>query len=311
MEWETVRVRFVKAATLARLVEALSTDDGELESTFVNVFLATYRTFARTEQIVDLLLQRYERLHAEPPHTGESFAEQHKKSLVAALHVWLDGYPEDWNVTNLKKIIAFTSKRLSSSEVHHKALNRLERLARARFAAPATPWDHDYTTTDFAQEFSGLCLTPAFMPPSHLLQAYQFPHISVKHFAEQLTRMDMVSLCGLSHSLLMRIHSRILCIALSDPSVLFVFRLLQELFKRLVPHQCLGATWSRRDKNEANTVVATVTQFNAVSFRVISSILIEPKLRPQVSYSASYETPRRLILIRTNRFPAIRHRKEL
>lgn len=56
----------------------------------------------------------------------------------------------------------------------------------------------------------------------------------------------------------------------------------QELFKRLIPHQCLGATWSRRDKNEANTVVATVTQFNAVSFRVISSILIEPKLRPQV-----------------------------
>lgn len=178
---------------MARLVEALSTDDGELESTFVNVFLATYRTFARTEQIVDLLLQRYERLHAEPPLSGESFAEQHKKSLVAALHVWLDGYPEDWNVTNLKKIIAFTSKRLSSSEVHHKALNRLERLARARFAAPATPWDHEYTTADFAQEFSGLCLTPAFMPPSHLLQAYQFPHISVKHFAEQLTRMDMVS----------------------------------------------------------------------------------------------------------------------
>lgn len=29
-------------------------------------------------------------------------------------------------------------------------------------------------------------------------------------------------------------------------------------------------------------MVATVTQFNAVSFRVISSILIEPKLRPQV-----------------------------
>lgn len=158
----------------------------------VNVFLATYRTFARTEQVIDLLLQRYERLHAEPLG-AESFAEQHKKSLVAALHVWLDGYPEDWNVSNLKKIIAFTSKRLSSSEVHHKALNRLERLARARVAVPpATPWDHDYST-DFAQQFNGLCLTPAFMPPSHLLQAYRFPHISVKHFAEQLTRMDMVS----------------------------------------------------------------------------------------------------------------------
>lgn len=287
-----MRVRFVKAATLTRLVEALSTDDGELESTFVNVFLATYRTFARTEQVIELLLQRYERLHAEPLG-AESFAEQHKKSLVAALHVWLDGYPEDWNVSNLKKIIAFTSKRLSSSEVHHKALNRLERLARARVAAPpATPWDHDYST-DFAQQFNGLCLTPAFMPPSHLLQAYRFPHISVKHFAEQLTRMDMVS--TLSYCLSAHAHR---CVITFNPirehvpfftihsfisfSLLFV-DVVQELFKRLIPHQCLGATWSRRDRNEANTVLATVTQFNAVSFRVISSILVEPKLRPQVS----------------------------
>lgn len=52
---------------------------------------------------------------------------------------------------------------------------------------------------------------------------------------------------------------------------------LQELFKKLVPHQCLGAVWSRRDKSrshEAATVLATVNQFNAVSFRVISSILV-------------------------------------
>lgn len=230
------------------------------------MFLATYRTFSNTEQIVDLLLQRYERLHADQL-VSDAFAEQHKKSLVSALHVWLDGYPEDWNVTNLKKIIAFTSKRLSSSEVHHKALNRLERLARARVAVPSSPWDDDYNT-DFTQQFSGLCLTPAFMPPAHLLQAYRFPHVSVKHFAEQLTRMDMVNIIiDNNNNILIR----------------FSIFVVQELFKRLIPHQCLGATWSRRDKNEANTVVATVTQFNAVSFRVISSILIEPKLRPQVS----------------------------
>lgn len=197
LEWETVRVRFVKAASLARLVEALSTDDGELESTFVNVFLATYRTFARTEQIIELLLQRYERLHAEPSITDDTtLADQHKKSLIAALHVWLDGYPDDWTVGHLKKIIAFTSKRLSSSEVHHKALNRLDRLVRRRGSTSdltRSPWDQEYGVSEFSTQFNGLCLTPAFMPPAHLLQAYRFPHVSVKHFAEQLTRMDMVS----------------------------------------------------------------------------------------------------------------------
>lgn len=46
-----------------------------------------------------------------------------------------------------------------------------------------------------------------------------------------------------------------------------------------MPHQCLGAVWSRRDKSrsqEAATVLATVNQFNAVSFRVISTILMDP-----------------------------------
>lgn len=71
---------------------------------------------------------------------------------------------------------------------------------------------------------------------------------------------------------------------------------MQELFKRVIPHQCLGAVWSRREKisgiggsagsnsivktgssgrtSEAWTVAATVEQFNAVSYRVISTILL-------------------------------------
>lgn len=119
--------------------------------------------------------------------------------------------------------------------------HRLDKYSRI---PPPLPWSNDYH--DFADQFGGLCLTPAFRgPPSHLLNSYRFPNIPVKHFAEQLTRMDM------------------------------------ELFKRLIPHQCLGAIWSNRDKHECSSVLATVTQFNAVSFRVISSILIEPRLKPQ------------------------------
>ncbi|XP_058059946.1 ral guanine nucleotide dissociation stimulator-like 1 [Anopheles bellator] len=246
LEWETVRVRFVKAATLARLVDALATDDGELESTFVNVFLNTYRTFAQPEKVLDLLLERYEKLHSEPGLLQpESLSDQHKKTLVSVLHVWLDGFPEDWETDNLQRLLAFTSKRLPKSEIHVKALNRFtHRLDKYSRIPPPLPWSNDYH--DFTDQFGGLCLTPAFRgPPSHLLHSYRFPNIPVKHFAEQLTRMDM------------------------------------ELFKRLIPHQCLGAIWSNRDKHECGSVLATVTQFNAVSFRVISSILIEPRLKPQ------------------------------
>ena len=58
LEWETVRVRFLKAGTLERLVESLSSDSGELESTYINVFLNTYRTFASGKQVLNLLTER-------------------------------------------------------------------------------------------------------------------------------------------------------------------------------------------------------------------------------------------------------------
>ena len=58
LEWETVRVRFLKAGTLERLVESLSSDTGELESTYINVFLNTYRTFASGKQVLNLLTER-------------------------------------------------------------------------------------------------------------------------------------------------------------------------------------------------------------------------------------------------------------
>ena len=60
--------------------------------------------------------------------------------------------------------------------------------------------------------------------------------------------------------------------------------LFQELFKRVIPHQCLGAVWSRRDKSrdrDAATVAATIEQFNAVSYRVISTVLMPTEAKPQ------------------------------
>lgn len=167
-------MRFVKAATLRRLVEALSTDDGELDTTFVNVFLATYRTYARPDEVLDLLLDRYKCLYVTtttppttPPTTSSPMSppqlqftpsscsstatattglasaasneSKHKDSLIKALHVWLDGYPEDWHQQNLKKIFAFTSERLSSSEIHNKVTRRLGQIARERAAAQEMP----------------------------------------------------------------------------------------------------------------------------------------------------------------------------
>lgn len=56
--WETQKIRVIKAGTIEKLVESLVTIKGELDSTYVNVFLATYRTFATPKQVLDNLIER-------------------------------------------------------------------------------------------------------------------------------------------------------------------------------------------------------------------------------------------------------------
>ncbi|CAG9767646.1 unnamed protein product [Ceutorhynchus assimilis] len=237
LEWETVRVRFVKAGTLKKLVEALSTDDGELETTYINVFLATYRSFSTAKEVLKLLLERYEELTETPQNNGRppETHEQHKKTLISALHVWLDSYPEDFkeppNYSALGLLLNFAEDFLPNTELEAKVRHRIDRYSREAHIDPL------------------LTPPPAFAMRSIALSGwrnFKLPDVPVRYFAEQLTRMDV------------------------------------DLFKKLVPHQCLGAVWSRRDRSrshEAATVLATVNQFNAVSFRVISSILVEVGLR--------------------------------
>lgn len=229
LEWETVKVRLLKAGTLRRLVEALATDEGELESTYVNVFLATYRTFTTPDEVLTLLLDRYEQLANNELDLPEPVADQHCKTLCGALHVWLESYPEDWCqpplYTMIHQLLLFTQQHLPNSELHIKLKHRLQ------------SFQSQQKGNDVYSMYNGsLCLhTTPTQPP------YQFPDIPHPHFAEQLTRIDM------------------------------------ELFKKVIVHQCLGGVWSRREKRraeEAPTVLATVSQFNAVSLRVISTVLL-------------------------------------
>ncbi|XP_046893876.1 ral guanine nucleotide dissociation stimulator-like 1 isoform X2 [Hypomesus transpacificus] len=67
-------------------------------------------------------------------------------------------------------------------------------------------------------------------------------------------------------------------------------RMDSELFVRVLPYQCLGCVWSQRDKKEnlSPTISATISQFNAVTNRVITSLLC-----PSACSSGSPACPRR------------------
>ncbi|XP_057168688.1 ral guanine nucleotide dissociation stimulator-like [Ursus arctos] len=68
---------------------------------------------------------------------------------------------------------------------------------------------------------------------------------------------------------------------LRKQEILFARKQL-ELFKKLLPHQCLGSIWSKRNKpgseHLAPTVRATVAQFNGVAKCVITTCLGNPSM---------------------------------
>ena len=59
--WETLKVRVLKAGTLEKLVEHLTPGHegvSENDPGFLVCFLCTYKTFASTDAVLDLVLQR-------------------------------------------------------------------------------------------------------------------------------------------------------------------------------------------------------------------------------------------------------------
>lgn len=61
LQWETWRIRTIKAGSVAKLVEHLAPSNASLEEVdpgYLIAFLNTYRTFAKTTEIADLLFQR-------------------------------------------------------------------------------------------------------------------------------------------------------------------------------------------------------------------------------------------------------------
>jgi hypothetical protein len=108
LQWETQKVRLLKAGSLERLVDHLAAAFLHDDVNFLSIFLATYRTFVPPQQTLDMLLSRYENLTMEEKQRGnepsgdsnESFSASDcdaiKKSILRVLELWIERHPEDW-----------------------------------------------------------------------------------------------------------------------------------------------------------------------------------------------------------------------
>ncbi|XP_032428713.1 ral guanine nucleotide dissociation stimulator-like 1 isoform X2 [Xiphophorus hellerii] len=239
---ETCKIRSIRAGTLERLVETLLTAFGDNDLTYTSIFLSTYRAFASTQTVLQLLLDRYGSVE-ENNQEGTESSEAIRNALASILRAWLDQCPEDFqeppDYPSLHRLMEYLRKALPGSEALRRAEGLLDQLQGQA--------NMDETDVGF-QGNSSFCLGEEEEVEIEVQE--DFLSFEADLVAEQLTYMDAL------------------------------------LFKKVVPHHCLGSIWSQRDKKDnkhsAPTIRATITQFNAIAACVVNTVLKHRQLRPHV-----------------------------
>ncbi|KAF6726423.1 Ral guanine nucleotide dissociation stimulator-like 1 [Oryzias melastigma] len=244
---ETCKIRSIRAGTLERLVETLLTAFGDNDLTYTSIFLSTYRAFASTQTVLQLLLDRYGNveengLEPEQCHSPEGRGAI-RNALASILRAWLDQCPEDFqeppDYPCLHRLMGYLRRAQPGSETLRRAESLLEQLQNQAGQDEADGGFHGNSSFCLGEE-----------EEVEIEVQEDFLSFDADLVAEQLTYMDAV------------------------------------LFKKVVPHHCLGSIWSQRDKKDnkhsAPTIRATITQFNAVAACVVSTVLKHRQLRPHV-----------------------------
>ncbi|NXG74165.1 RGL1 protein, partial [Baryphthengus martii] len=246
-QYETYKIRTIKAGTLEKLVENLLTAFGNNDFTYISIFLSTYRAFSSTNKVLELLLDRYgnpETFGCE--EVGNQISSESNAvlriAIASIIRAWLDQCSEDFreppNHPCLLKLLDYLNQNIPGSEPEKRAQNLLEQFQNQEVKNKSGFYDISFSSLDDDEELE--------MNSLDELEFSFFPHDLV---AEQLTYMDA------------------------------------KLFKKVVPHHCLGCIWSRRDKKENEhlvpTIRATISQFNAITRCVVSTILKSRELKIQ------------------------------
>ncbi|XP_074544259.1 ral guanine nucleotide dissociation stimulator-like 1 isoform X2 [Halichoeres trimaculatus] len=176
-----------------------------------------------------------------------------RSTLPPVIRLWLEEYSQDFRdppqYEALRFLCAHLRRRLCFRRLAHTAEALLKRLQEQDCSQPALA----HRDESSQQQQSDLeDRVERFTEDEDKHNFMLFP---VREVAEQLTRLDA------------------------------------DLFVRVIPFDCLGCVWSQRDKKEnrniAPTVRATICQFNAVTNRVITSLLCPSSPSPSTSSPAS------------------------
>ncbi|KAF6034667.1 RALGDS [Bugula neritina] len=244
VNFKTKELKVIKAGTLDRLLDSLFLEGGEIDGTYVRIFLATFRSFCTPKTLTEKLAQMYEDYDGSEKARSATF----QQSIISVLSIWLDLYLQDFNEPPsypcLQALRSFLKKNLPNSDLFNRVQHRFSKFCTDDDSDDGVCVD-SVDCADGRYVVHGRTL-PSPSKHGELIESVEFSQLNIRTIAEQLTRIDA------------------------------------DLFIKLEAHQCLGSTWNQRSKDKANecpTVAATISMFNSVIFTVISTILKDIDLK--------------------------------
>ncbi|XP_044907397.1 uncharacterized protein LOC123383565 isoform X5 [Felis catus] len=94
------------------------------DPSYLFTFLSTYRAFATSQQVLEILFMRYGCFHSEAEEDGGP-REQEKLAISSILGTWMDHYPEEFfrppDFTSLKLLRAYVRVHMPGSELQRRA----------------------------------------------------------------------------------------------------------------------------------------------------------------------------------------------
>uniref|UniRef100_A0A3B3X8F6 Ral guanine nucleotide dissociation stimulator-like 1 n=1 Tax=Poecilia mexicana TaxID=48701 RepID=A0A3B3X8F6_9TELE len=237
VQYRTCKVRRLKAATLDLLISHLLDSSSSQDPDYSRIFLSTYRTYTSTTALIELLFQR-DSVSSDVDNAGYC-----RSLLLTFIQTWLDEYSEDFRDPPLHPALHLLLDHLRISSAVHGGMRSQPNFC--SLAGQAEELLRKF------QKDGGTLSNAAGLDQGEEESASEdsgcetsldqgsIMDFSASAIAEQLTQMDSA------------------------------------LFVKVVPYQCLGCVWSQRDKKEnmSPTIRATIMQFNALTNRVIVSLL--------------------------------------
>ncbi|KAF7692056.1 hypothetical protein HF521_011023 [Silurus meridionalis] len=122
------RSQCLKAGTEEKLVLHLLHSFSMEDTSFISIFLSTYRSFTTTERVLDILMDRL----ANPPgDSGSPTRHAFDKAVCTVYSTWLSEYPEDFrSLADPSRLLRLASLMpdQTGSEVKSRLLNIAEEL---------------------------------------------------------------------------------------------------------------------------------------------------------------------------------------